>query len=154
MCGKARSAKPREDNIFISKCISWKNLLLQKVNLVWKVITAHNISRISLIFFNRKKKSNTWLHVKISISKALALLASQRRRSVAEEADMVESEVSATSTSSQSSQGQRTERDKASFKRLAPRDSSLSSFWALCNYVPEGIHRTDLKDQDTLICYI
>ena len=154
MCGKARSAKPREDNIFISKCISWKNLLLQKVNLVWKVITAHNISRISLIFFNRKKKSNTWLNVKISISKALALLTSRRRRSVAEEADMVESEVSATSTSSQSSEGQRTERDKASFKRLGPRDSSLSSFWALCNYVPEGIHRTDLKDQDTLICYI
>ena len=154
MCGKARSAKPREDNIFISKCISWKNLLLHKVNLVWKVITPHNISRISLIFFNRKKKSNTWLHVKISISKALALLTSQRRRSVAQEADMVESEVSATSISSQSSGGQRTERDKASFKRLGPRDSSLSSFWALCNYVPEGIHRTDLKDQDTLICYI
>lgn len=154
MSGKARSAKPREDNIFISKCISWKNLLLQKVNLVWKVITAHNISRISLIFFNRKKKSNTWLNVKISISKALALLPSQRRRNVAEEADMVESEVSATSTLSQSSEGQRTERDKASFKRLGPRDSSLSSYWALCNYVPEGIHRTDLKDQDTLICYI
>lgn len=90
----------------------------------------------------------------ISISKALALLTSQRRRSEAEEADMVESEVSATSTSSQSSEGQRTERDKASFKRLLPRDSSLSSDWALCNYVPEGIHRTDLKDQDTLICYI
>lgn len=154
MSGKARSAKPREDNIFISKCISWKNLLLHKVNLVWKVITAHNISRISLIFFNRKKKSNTWLHVKISISKALALLPSQRRRNVAEEADMVESEVSATSTSSQSSEGQRTERDKASFKRLGPRDSSLSSYWALCNYVPEGIHRTDVKDQDTLICCI
>ena len=154
MCGKARSAKPREDNIFISKCISWKNLLLHKVNLVWKVITAHNISRVSLIFFNRKKKSNTWLHVKISISKALALLTSQRRRSVAQEADMVESEVSATSISSQSSGGQRTVRDKASFKRLGPRDSSLSSYWALCNYVPEGIHRTDLKDQDTLICYI
>ena len=152
MSGKARSAKPREDNIFISKCISWKNLLLHKVNLVWKVITAHNISRISLIFFNRKKKSNTWLHVKISIS--FALLPSQRRRNVAEEADMVESEVSATSTLSQSSEGQRTERDKASFKRLGPRDSSLSSYWALCNYVPEGIHRTDLKDQDTLICYI
>ena len=154
MSGKARSAKPREDNIFISKCISWKNLLLHKVNLVWKVITAHNISRISLIFFNRKKKSNTWLHVKISISKALALITSQRRRSEAEEADMVESEASATSTSSQSSEGQRTERDKASFKRLGPRDSSLSSYWALCNYVPEGIHRTDVKDQDTLICYI
>ena len=73
---------------------------------------------------------------------------------MAEEADMVESEVSATSTSSQSSEGQRTERDKASFKRLGPRDSSLSSYGALCNYVPEGIHRTDLKDQDTLICYI
>ena len=64
----------------------------------------------------------------ISISKALALLTSQRRRSEAEEADMVESEVSATSTSSQSSEGQRTERDKASFKRLGPRDSSLSSY--------------------------
>ena len=152
MCGKARSAKPREDNIFISKCISWKNLLLHKVNLVWKVITAHNISRVSLIFFNRKKKAILDFTLRFTFPKLLhfSLLKGgemwQKRQ--------ILSNLKFQPPPPRPSPPRGRERDKASFKRLGPRDSSLSSYWALCNYVPEGIHRTDLKDQDTLICYI